>query len=75
MNRLPFHAVLRSNLAEVCLDDLGIGVGGEKSLVGCNTAKFLPLGLDQLMKADFSLSSLNIKAEGSLAESQREESE
>lgn len=44
LNSIPLHAILRSDLSKVRLDDRSIATSSEKSLIRCNTEVFLATG-------------------------------
>jgi hypothetical protein len=51
INRPPFHAVFRGNLAKILLDDHSIGVGYQAVPIGCDSKILLSTGDDQVMQA------------------------
>ena len=61
---IPLHAVLRSDLAKVLLENGRVLARGEAALVGAGTKVELALGLDQSVDALASLASLQVVGGG-----------
>lgn len=75
MKRLPFHAVLRGDLAKVRRDNSSILFVGKRAFVRTCAKVFLALGFDQLVQADLSLSLLDGETRHGMDQGEGEKSE